>query len=276
MGYTYIRCAAAAVAAIIISSTASAQVVVRGILYDDATGAPLKGTVMLVNPATDAAVVHTATDSLGQFSLQANKGTYQIAAVRPGYSAVLSAPLPLQNGEQLTVRVPIAMNGDPANKIGVLQRIRPDEKQVRADEQRSANLAPSYMQRKMSGHGMLFDRARLEKSGATTLGQFLQMVPGLQVRDPASTSSMSMTRNAQPASLGLRSNGMLACRIGWFVDGHRMDLPGRTDPLTDGLGSIQLEYVEAVEVFRGVAELPTEFAAPDLRCGAIAVWTKRG
>jgi len=71
-------------------------------------------------------------------------------------------------------------------------------------------------------------------------------------------------------------SGGLACRIGWFIDGHRMDIPGRWDPATDGLGSMQLSTVEAVEVFRGLSEMPAEFAAPDLRCGAISVWTRRG
>ena len=78
-------------------------------------------------------------------------------------------------------------------------------------------------------------------------------------------------------SAGMNIPGAVsACHVGWFVDGHRMDMPGRTDPVTEGLGTMALENVEAVEVFRGLSEMPAEFAAPDLRCGAIAVWTRRG
>ena len=55
-----------------------------------------------------------------------------------------------------------------------------------------------------------------------------------------------------------------------------MDLPGQIDPATDALGSMQIEAIEAVEVFRGVSEMPPEFAAPDLRCGAVAIWMRRG
>src|SRR6185437_11165008 len=54
----------------------SAQGVLRGVLYDDASGTPIRGTVMLVDPATDAAVVYNATDSLGRFNLQAQTGIY--------------------------------------------------------------------------------------------------------------------------------------------------------------------------------------------------------
>src|SRR5689334_2244841 len=121
-------------AASFIPGSANAQAVVRGVLYDDATGAPLKGTVMLVDPATDAAVVYTASDSAGNFVLRTRLGAYQLAAVHPGYTAVLSAPIQLVDGEQLTVRIPIAEKGDPAHKIGVIERVRPGEAK-RADGQ---------------------------------------------------------------------------------------------------------------------------------------------
>ena len=50
------------------ASRLSAQAVLRGVLYDDATGERLRGTVMLVDPATDAPLIHMATDTLGQFT----------------------------------------------------------------------------------------------------------------------------------------------------------------------------------------------------------------
>ena len=65
---------------------------------------------MLVDPQSNAAVAYTATDSAGGFTLQVKDGVYQIGAVRPGYVSVLSAPVPLQSGERLTIRVPIAQN----------------------------------------------------------------------------------------------------------------------------------------------------------------------
>ena len=46
--------------------------------------------------------------------------------------------------------------------------------------------------------------------------------------------------------------------------------------MTDGLAATTLEAVELVEVFRGISEMPAEFANPDLRCGAVAIWTRRG
>lgn len=258
-----------------LSSHLAAQVVVRGVLYDDASGVPVRGTVMLVDPSTDAAVVNAATDSLGKFVLQTRDGTYQIVAIRPGYKSVTSAPVPLQDGERLTIRVPIAENGDPIHRIGVTERVRPerDNSVVSANDRRMA--MNGFEGRRALGQGRQYDRARLEKSGVATLGQFLQSVPGLQVADPGSTSSMQMSRSAALNAMGGRGPDSAVCRIGWYVDGQRMDVPGRTDPMTDGLAAIPLDQIEAVEVFRGLADVPAEFATPDHRCGVVALWMRR-
>ena len=261
------------------AQSARAQVIVRGILYDDATGARLRGTVMLVDPATDAAIVHTTPDSLGQFSLKTSPGVFQIAAVRPGYTSVLSAPVKAQNGEQYTVHIPIAVAAEPTHRIAVVEHIKPTAGVAQdANEQVADGMAPAdadkFRTRKALGTGLHYGRKDFEKLNVTTLGEFLQGIPGLSVRDPSSTSSMQTTR-ASTMPAGLAPRGVAACHMGWFVDGHRMDLPGRLDPVTDGLGSMQLDAISAVEVFRGLSEMPPEFADPDLRCGAIAIWTRR-
>ncbi|HEY4130486.1 MAG TPA: Plug domain-containing protein, partial [Gemmatimonadaceae bacterium] len=131
-----------------------------------------------------------------------------------------------------------------------------------------------YHSRGSLGNSLQYGRLALDHSGVSTLGEFLQNVPGLHVLDPKSTNSMTMSRSLSMPNLSNTSLGN--CHVGWFIDGHRMDMPGRLDPVTDGLGSMQLETIEAVEVFRGLAEMPPEFAEPDLRCGAIAVWTRHG
>jgi hypothetical protein len=251
----------------------AAQATIRGILYDDAKGTPVRGTVMLVDPATDAAVVHVAADSLGRFALNVGSGTYQLAAVRPGYTSVLSAPIPLLNGESMTLKVPIAEQGEPQHQIGVTEHVKPDEKAAsQLESMRKATAMSGFEMRRRVGTGMQFDRRDFDKSGYRSLGEFLQGVPGVRVLDPNSTSSMQMAR-----SMGLNTPGLASsCHMGWFIDGHRMDIPGRNDPITEGLGGIQLDNVEAVEVFRGLSEMPAEFAAPDLRCGAVAIWSRKG
>src|SRR5215813_2715816 len=175
MGSFSLRAAATAMFAIagsLIPSTTPAQAVIRGILYDDVTGLPLQGTVMLVDPNTDAAVVHTPTDSLGNFQLKTRNGLYRIAAVRAGYKSVLSAPVPLENGEKLTIRVPIAIDRDPQHQIGVTEHIRPGSEN---GEPKPPMMSAAEARRK-AGIGTQYTRAHLEKSGLHTLGQFLMTV----------------------------------------------------------------------------------------------------
>jgi hypothetical protein len=275
MGITLIR-RAAATAGFVLSSISiisvpgalHAQAVVRGVLYDDVSGLPLRGTVMLVDPATNATVVYVATDSAGWFNLRTRDGTYQISAVRGGYTSVLSAPIPLQNGELMTIRVPIAENGDPQHHIGVVEH-------VRASGAASA-ASPAYGPRtpRATRLGLHYDRAQLEKSNAGTLAEFLQTVPGMAVANSRSSASIQTSRSAGMSTPEAR--GLLGeCHLGWFVDGQRWDVPGRSDPSVDALASTQLSGIEMLEVFRGLSEMPTELATPDLRCGAVAIWTRR-
>lgn len=274
MGFEY-RCrtanAIAFVCTVLAVSSAGAQAVVRGYLYDDATGRPIAGTVMLVDPSTDAAVAHAATDSAGQFILQARASTYQLSAVHPGYKSVTSAPIRFLDGERLTVRIPISETGDPQNKIGVTEHVRPQAKVAENTRLDSDGVAG----RKAAGVGHQYNHDDFDRTNFQTLGQFLQSVPGLRVADPRSASTMSMSRSGSTMVNSLLSPRSAECHVGWFVDGHRMDMPGRTDPLTDGLASLTLDAVEAVEVFRGLSETPAQFADPDLRCGVVAVWMRR-
>lgn len=270
------RAAAAAgiVAAAITVAPLNAQAVIQGVLYDDVTGAPVRGTVMLLNPADDAPVAHVVADSLGRFELKAWSGTYQLAAVRDGYSSVLSAPIPLVSGERMTVRMPLAQEGAPRHHIGVTEHVRPDANAVRAAEELTeAYGMATFKSRRKVGTGIQFDRAALAKANVTTLGEFLQNVPGIRVGNPSSTSSMQMSRSTQLLAGG--GGGNAACHVGWFIDGHRMDLPSGIDPITDGLGTMQLDIIDGIEIFRGVSEMPPEFAEPGLRCGAVAIWTRR-
>ncbi len=259
-------------AAFVVPASVSAQAVVRGFVYDDSTGNRIAGAaVMLVDARTDAPVVNTKTDSLGQFTLKTRQGLFQIAAIREGYNSVLSAPVTLAEGEQLVIRFPIAVGADPRNKIGVLEHVKPNAAPARAALDESPQLA-AIERRRVVGTGLQYTRGQLDESQAMTVGELLRRVPGVSVTDGNATETVQIRRGGS-APFGSRTPRSLVCHVGWFLDGVRMDRPGIA-AMTEGLSSIRLEELDAVEVFRGVAEMPPEFATPDLRCGAIALWTR--
>ncbi len=264
-----------ALCAVSITAPLGAQAIVKGVLYNDSTGAAMRGTVMLIDPATDAPVMNMVTDSLGYFSLRVTTGIYQIAAVRAGFTQTLSAPIPLQNGESMTVRVPMAVLGtETKHRIGVTEHIRPTAQSGDVDPSRFGSGSSGSRHSGNAAPGLHFGRGELDRSGVNTLGEFLQRLPGLNVMDPGSAATVQMSRNPLQMA-GVPQAPGAACHVGWFVDGHRMDYGGSIDPSTDALGRMSLAEVDAVEVFRGLSEMPAEFASPELTCGAVAVWTRR-
>jgi hypothetical protein len=140
---------------------------------------------------------------------------------------------------------------------------------------RSAYFMDGFESRRRMGNVLSFDRTQLSKAQAHTLGDLLRTMPGVSLSSFSSGSAVQMRRSG---GTGLSMRGTIggSCRVGWFVDGHRIDRPGMSDPMTEGLTSMSLDDLEAVEVFRGLSEMPAQFAEPDLRCGAIALWTRRG
>jgi hypothetical protein len=233
----------------VLAVPAAGQVVVRGVLYDDSTGVPVRGTVMFVDPRTDAPVVHAVSDSAGYFQ-------------------TLSAAMTLQDGERMTVRVPISSTGDTHHRIGVVQH----EHGVAV---RHPGEPFNGFRSRPGAPGLRYDRAALLASGLSTLGEFLQNISGLAVGNTSSAGSMQMSRSAATMSAVPGRPGVVPCHVGWFVDGHRMDSAAGIDQITDGLARLQLDDIDGVEIFRGLSEMPPEFATPDLQCGAIAVWTRR-
>jgi hypothetical protein len=252
----------------VLAVPAAGQVVVRGVLYDDSTGVPVRGTVMFVDPRTDAPVVHAVSDSAGYFTLSGPAGVYQLAAVSNRYLQTLSAAMTLQDGERMTVRVPISSTGDTHHRIGVVQH----EHGVAV---RHPGEPFNGFRSRPGAPGLRYDRAALLASGLSTLGEFLQNISGLAVGNTSSAGSMQMSRSAATMSAVPGRPGVVPCHVGWFVDGHRMDSAAGIDQITDGLARLQLDDIDGVEIFRGLSEMPPEFATPDLQCGAIAVWTRR-
>ena len=112
-----------------------------------------------------------------------------------------------------------AASGDPRHQIGVVEHVRPADAAPGAGT-RTALDRMGYAGRKLGGLGLHYDRRDFEKSTAATLGEFLQVVPGLFVGSPNSTSSMRTTRSTNTAlGQASRASSLFTCHVGWFVDG---------------------------------------------------------
>lgn len=116
------------------------------------------------------------------------------------------------------------------------------------------------------GNGLILTRAELEQRAPTLLGDALVGLPGVTVR----RSGGGLTAEYVVQLRGAANLAAQACQPMVWVDGRRWSGGG------SAFREIQGIELEAVEIYRGPAEVPGEFSGGDARCGVVVVWTRRG
>jgi len=96
--------------ALVLSSAARAQSV-RGVVVD-AGERPVSGVVVLLVDSASAVAARSLSDERGEFRLSASRaGTYRLRTLRIGFRPVVSGPIAIAAGEQVTRR--LVLNGLP-------------------------------------------------------------------------------------------------------------------------------------------------------------------
>ena len=120
--------------------------------------------------------------------------------------------------------------------------------------------------RMLSGNGVIFAADDLAELQPRVLGDLMRQVPGAQVRTSGGTYSGTWSVQFRGASNMLNE----ACNPVIWMDGVKIG----SDPVM--FREITGPEIDAVEVYRGAAEVPGEFSGGDARCGVVVVWTRRG
>ena len=232
---------AASLAALLGLTTASAglaQTTLRGRVVDSETGQAIaKARVRITGDTVDY-----VTDREGRFATGGLSGTHVDLTVRAlGYApATFHESLTAED----TLRV-LALDFTGYNLPEVVVKGRAEE------------LAPRYTdfeRRRETGGGTYLRWDDLIKLGSNSLGDALRTVHGVHLtcRPQAGECEVAMARSPR-------------CPPTWWVDGVRVQSFTESTPVLDIYG---------VEIYRGPAEVPGEFAGADAGCGVIAVWTK--
>lgn len=107
--------------------------------------------------------------------------------------------------------------------------------------------------RRREGRGQFVTRSEIEQRRAASVGDLLRTLNGLRMLCTRQSCEVRMTRTN--------------CRPGYFADGYPVDATTvERMPVNDVFG------VEVYDLF----EVPVRLQRPELRCGVIAVWTRRG
>lgn len=236
---------------------------VEGRLVDDGTGeAVAQGRVALMR--ADGRVVGRArTEEDGTFRIAAAAaGVYRIRGERAGYAPSASGIFDLAAGE--VVEVDLRLSAAPLQVEPLTITARRLPPRVAVLEQRG------FYRRETRGLGRFVRRDQIERQANINLGQVLDRVSGVQIEHDRFGKQYIYFPRAQASRV---HEGL--CLPVLYVDGLRMEY-STGDLGLDINASVTPESVEALEVYRGVSEIPAEFNNGEAACGAIVIWTREG
>jgi hypothetical protein len=233
-------------ATLALGQPAAAQTL-RGRVMDEDTRVGIERvSIVSLNPAGDSAQA-VLTDASGAFLLRlAEPGRHGLRVQREGYRGFVSEAVEVDADEEVALEVHLAADDVAETPVRVLARRR-----VTAVDDYGARIG--FM--RLVGMGRFLLDADIDSMRASAASEVL-----------ATVSGVSVTPSAEGPVIALMGNGA-ACTPALFVDG--LSLRGVA---VDRI--VTPTVLEAVEVYQGEIEAPTEFADPR-GCGVILLWTRR-
>jgi hypothetical protein len=214
---------------------------IRGQIVEQGTGTPVFGARITLLGTTKAAT----SDSAGRFAFQGlAPGLYVLQAGSIGFTKG-AFQLQLGDGETLNQVFELAPRVYGLEPMTV-------EAQRRLQGRRFEELR----QRMARGMGTFITKEDIQRRNPGRLMDLLRTVRG--VRAECAGSACVVKFAGQPTS----------CEPHYLLDGLSSD--------SYIAQSLEPRDVEAIELYRGAAEMPAEFGGIDAACGVIAIWTKSG
>jgi hypothetical protein len=223
---------------------------IRGTLLDRDSNQPIAAARLVMISESGDSVATALTNDRGLFSLSSPRaGGYYLKASSLGY-------------HESTVGI---FDLDPAGVMSVEFRLRPqpltlEEVVVRATGrpvQQGALIRNGFYDRMTTGLGRFLTPDAIGKSMATRITDLFYGLGRVDVVPDGGRFRVLMT------------NPMGSCVPALYLDGIPLANDGDLE------AAVMLPDVEAVEVYRGGAELPLQFGGTSAQgCGAIVIWTK--
>jgi hypothetical protein len=233
-----------------------------GLHVVDAADAPIAGARVVLGTGAEG--------------VSSESGWVRLPAVQPGRVFVLVTRIGYRPTE-FTLEVPagglevdVELEPAPVAVEGVTA--------VGRSENRHLAMGGFY-RRKESGMGTFLTRDEIARTGSMRTSDVFRRVRGVRVV-PAGQNQyklqtvrygLSMSQSTSPVSRQQRRGeetgaSNFVCEMLVFVDGMQQKL--------DGIDDIQMESLEAIEVYRGSGEIPAEYKVLNATCGVVLLWTR--
>jgi hypothetical protein len=234
-------------ASLLLSAPACAQSV-SGTVLDDDSDQPVRAVLLELRSSHGHPLGSAVTDSLGMFHLQAPEaGTFSLRARRIGYQDVESPGFAIAAAEAVEVHLAIASTNIPLAPLTITSRPEPP---------RSLFLERvGFYRRQYRNAGTFLPRERIERTNGARLSDLLSEINGVRkvMVHGVMTISLNRQRNCSPQVV---------------LDGQPLVESTRIDDI------VSLAGIEAIEIYRGPAEAPAEYAMRETGCGLLLIWTR--
>jgi Carboxypeptidase regulatory-like domain/TonB-dependent Receptor Plug Domain len=235
---------AALAALAVLPGSAAAQATIVGRVINDSSKAPIEGAEIALEQG--GRKVHSDAD--GRFTVDSVPSGIGFAVIRKiGFRPV---------------RLRTLIFGEDTLEVDV--RLRPSVVELEPIEVTASSVPVGmepFAERRLAGFGTFIDGSVLRDSEARQLSDLLRDVRGIR-----------MTRSNGFKTVVTNSRGN--CPMAIWLDGQRIYYPGSPMGTLD-IDQFTIQNLEAVEVYAGPAETPSELGGTGAGCGTLVLWSRR-
>ncbi|HEX6133970.1 MAG TPA: carboxypeptidase regulatory-like domain-containing protein, partial [Longimicrobiales bacterium] len=231
---------------------------VQGILTDRQSGVPVRAVAITIRDASGEAVANGITDDRGFFRVHAPlPGRYVLSADALGYRPLPGEALEIARGRLAILEISLVPEAVQLDPLVVMAESRAFHLEVEG-----------FYRRQMETGGYFITPELMERRRPRLVSDLLFGVAGAHIAEPTT---------------GIRGRAVWFTRPGcWpmvYVDRHLVSAGGLLEAggepaVVDEL--VPAADIQAIEVYRSPAEVPSEFNGPNAGCGVVVIWTRRG
>jgi hypothetical protein len=234
--------------------------VLRGRVIEDGSEKPIATVALTLLRENGEKVSTLVTDSFGRFLIRPPAfGAYKLEGTRIGYRTATSPRFQVGLTDTLDMEFRLLPDAVLLAPLTVTASSRPWHELMKPPGVWPFYERKNYMQK--LGLGKFITREDID-NWVGNVSSLLGTLPGVTVVQQRGGAAVQFRRTA-----GISGSG--ECVPTLYLNGA----PVRGVTVDELVSTMDLE---GVEVYRGAAQLPGEFAGSDSQCGVIVFWTRRG